>query len=90
MILNTTGSDGSCYFPINRPRSFSFSQIISNSSVSGIKCTFRFAVQALVYALNPSTAFGAILRRITGPSVKLNPKNFRSCGRATALFLSLP
>jgi hypothetical protein len=24
-----------------------------------------------------------------GPFVKLNPRNFRSCGRATALFVSL-
>jgi hypothetical protein len=36
--------------------------------------------------LNRSTAFGAILRRIVGPLVKLNPRNFRFCGFATALF----
>ncbi len=29
--------------------------------------------------------FGAIARLISGPSVKLNPRNFRSCGLATAL-----
>ena len=27
-------------------------------------------------------------RLTSGPAVKLNPRNFRSCGRATALFLS--
>jgi hypothetical protein len=36
--------------------------------------------------LNRSKAIGAIVRLIFGPSVKLNPRNFRSCGRATALF----
>jgi hypothetical protein len=25
---------------------------------------------------------------MSGPAVKLNPRNFRSCGRATALFAS--
>ncbi len=29
--------------------------------------------------------FGAIARLISGPSVKLNPRNFRCCGLATAL-----
>ena len=32
--------------------------------------------------------FGATARLISGPSVKLNPRNFRSCGFATALFVS--
>jgi len=31
-------------------------------------------------------AFGAIARLTSGPSVKLNPRNFRCCGLATALF----
>jgi hypothetical protein len=30
--------------------------------------------------------FGAIAPLISGPYVKLNPRNFRSCGLATALF----
>jgi hypothetical protein len=30
--------------------------------------------------------FGAIARLTSGPSVKLNPRNFRCCGLATALF----
>ena len=38
--------------------------------------------------LNRSRAFGAIARFTSGPAVKLNPRNFRSCGRATALFAS--
>src|SRR5580700_10179428 len=38
---------------------------------------------------NRSRDFGAILRLMSGPVVKLNPRNFRSCGRATALFASL-
>jgi len=29
--------------------------------------------------------FGAIARLTSGPSVKVNPRNFRSCGLATAL-----
>jgi hypothetical protein len=38
--------------------------------------------------LNGSSDFGAILRLMSGPAVRLNPRNFRSCGRATALFAS--
>jgi retron-type reverse transcriptase len=38
--------------------------------------------------LNRSRDFGAIMRLMSGPAVKLNPRNFRSCGRATALFAS--
>jgi hypothetical protein len=38
--------------------------------------------------LNRSSDFGAIVRLMSGPAVKLNPRNFRSCGRATALFAS--
>jgi hypothetical protein len=39
-----------------------------------------------ILRLNRSRDFGAILRLMSGPVVKLNPRNFRSCGRATALF----
>src|SRR6478609_8191775 len=38
-----------------------------------------------ILRLNRSRDFGAILRLMSGPVVKLNPRNFRSCGRATAL-----
>ena len=42
-----------------------------------------------VGAVDVAKAFGAIVRFTAGPSVKLNPRNFRSCGRAIALFASL-
>jgi hypothetical protein len=29
------------------------------------------------------------MRLTSGPALKLNPRNFRSCGRATALFVYL-
>lgn len=32
--------------------------------------------------------FGETTRLTSGPAVKLNPRNFRSCGRATALLIS--
>ena len=59
----------------------------ANSSI----VTFMLAPLALhvmhrICCLNRSSDFGAILRLIAGPAVKLNPRNFRSCGRATALF----
>ena len=38
--------------------------------------------------LEPFSDFRAIVRLMSGPAVKLNPRNFRSCGRATALFAS--
>ena len=38
--------------------------------------------------MNRSNDFGAIVRLMSGPAVKLNPRNFRSCGRATAHFAS--
>jgi mevalonate pyrophosphate decarboxylase len=41
-----------------------------------------------IRSLKRAKAFGAIVRFTAGPSVKLNPRNFRSCGRATALFAS--
>ncbi len=36
--------------------------------------------------LKRSRAFGAMTRLPSGLLVKLNPRSFRSCGRATALF----
>src|SRR5437660_1377099 len=41
-----------------------------------------------IRCLNRSSDFGAIVRLMSGPAVKLNPRNFRSCGRATALFIT--
>ena len=41
-----------------------------------------------IRCLNRSSDFGAIVRLMSGPAVKLKPRNFRSCGRATALFAS--
>src|SRR5262245_44692703 len=41
-----------------------------------------------IRCLNRSRDFGAIMRLMSGPAVKLNPRNFRSCGRATALLAS--
>src|SRR5258708_33219619 len=38
--------------------------------------------------LNRSRDFGANVRLMAGAAVKLNPRNFRSCGRATALLAS--
>src|SRR5437588_11469226 len=46
-------------------------------------------VMSRIRCLNRSRDFGAIMRLMSGPAVKLNPRNFRSCGRATALFASL-
>ena len=45
-------------------------------------------VMSRIRCLNRSSDFGAIVRLTSGPAVKLNPRNFRSCGRATALFAS--
>src|SRR5437660_7553936 len=45
-------------------------------------------VVSRIRCLNRSSDFGAIVRLMSGPAVKLNPRNFRSCGRATALFAS--
>jgi len=42
-----------------------------------------------IRSLNRSKAFGAIVRWTLGPSLKLNPRNLRCYGRATALFASL-
>jgi hypothetical protein len=40
--------------------------------------------------LKRAKAFGAIARLISGQSVKLNPRNLRSCGLASALLDSFP
>ena len=49
---------------------------------------FARRVISRIRCLNRSKTFGAITRLTSGPAVKLNPRNFRSCGRATALFAS--
>src|ERR1039458_10477350 len=49
---------------------------------------FARPVISRIRCLNRSKAFGAMARLTSGPAVKLNPRNFRSCGRATALFAS--
>ena len=46
-------------------------------------------VMSRILRLNRSRDFGAIVRLMSEPAVKLNPRNFLSCGRATALFASL-
>src|SRR5258706_973248 len=46
-------------------------------------------VMSRIRCLNRSRDFGAIVRLMSGPAAKLNPRNLRSCGRATALFASL-
>jgi hypothetical protein len=47
-------------------------------------------VVSRIRSLNHSSGFDAIVGLIHGPAVKLNPRNFRYCGRATALFASFP
>src|SRR5262250_1751563 len=49
---------------------------------------FARRVISRIRCLKRSKAFGAMVRLISGPSLKLNPRNFRCCGRATALFAS--
>jgi hypothetical protein len=49
---------------------------------------FACCVISRTRRLKRSKAFGAMTRWTSGPSVKLNPRNFRSCGFATALFVS--
>ena len=49
-----------------------------------------FCVISRIRSLNRSIAFGAILRFSSFPPLKLNPRNFRSRGFATALFDSFP
>ena len=44
-------------------------------------------VVSRIRCLNRSKAFGAIMRLISGPALKLNPRSFRSCGRHRALGL---
>ena len=45
-------------------------------------------VMSRIRALKRVNAGGAIARFGFGPSVKLKPRNFRCCGRATALLAS--
>ncbi len=45
-------------------------------------------VMSRIRCLNWFKALGAIIRLTSGPAVKLNPRNFRCDGRATALFAS--
>jgi hypothetical protein len=49
---------------------------------------FARRVISRIRCLNRFKAFGAIARLTSGPAVKLNPRSFRSSGRATALFAS--
>src|SRR5215469_8155580 len=42
-------------------------------------------VVSRIRCLNRSRAFGAMMRLTSGPALKLNPRNFRSCGRHRAL-----
>ena len=51
-----------------------------------ILAPLRRRVISRTRSLNRFTAFGAIRRFGSACPVKLNPRNFRSCGRATALF----
>src|ERR1035438_10318740 len=60
----------------------------SSSIVVSMLTPFARRVISRIRRLNRSKAFGAITRLTSGPAVKLNPRNFRSCGRATALFPS--
>src|SRR5271166_2423799 len=45
-------------------------------------------VVSRIRRLNRSRDLGAMMRLTSGPAVKLNPRNLRSCGRATALLAS--
>src|SRR6516225_9154082 len=60
----------------------------ANSSIVVLMLTpLALRVISRIRRLNRSRDFGAIVRLMSGPAEKLNPRNFRSCGRATALFL---
>jgi hypothetical protein len=62
---------------------------VASSSIVVLMLTpLAFRVISRIRCLNRARDFGAIVRLIFGPAVKLNPRNFRSCGRATALFAS--
>src|SRR5437868_5329679 len=61
----------------------------ANSSIVVVMLTpLALRVISRIRRLNRSRDFGAIMRLMSGPAVKPNPRNFRSCGRATALFAS--
>jgi hypothetical protein len=49
---------------------------------------FGLRVISRIRRLSRSSDFGAIVRLMSRPAVKLNPRNFRSCGRAAALLAS--
>jgi hypothetical protein len=62
---------------------------VANSSIVVFMLTpLALRVISRIRCLNRSRDFGAIVRLMSGPAEKLNPRNFRSCGRATALFAS--
>jgi hypothetical protein len=58
------------------------------SMVASLLTPLARRVISRIRRLNRSKACDAITRWTFGPVVKLNPRNFRSCGRATALFAS--
>ena len=60
----------------------------ANSSIVVLMLTpLALRVISRIRRLNRSKDFGAMVRLTCGPAEKLNPRNFRSCGRATALFV---
>jgi hypothetical protein len=62
---------------------------VANSSIVVLMLTpLALRVMSRIRRLNRSSNFGAIVRLMSGSTVKLNPRNFRSCGRATALLAS--
>src|SRR5260370_37649216 len=63
--------------------------LASSSIVVFMLPPLALRVVSRIRCLNRSSDFGAIVRLMSGPAVKLNPRNFRSCGRATALFAAV-
>src|SRR5713101_5159086 len=57
----------------------------SSSIVVSMLTPFARRVISRTRRLNRSKAFGAITRLTSGPAVKLNPRNFRACGRTLRL-----
>ena len=61
----------------------------TNSAIVAFRLTlFARRVISRIRHLKRSRALGAIARLTSGSFVKLKPRNFRCCGRATALFVS--
>jgi hypothetical protein len=61
----------------------------ANSSMVVFMLTLlALRVISRIRCLNRSRAFGAMTHLTSEPAVKLNPRNFRSCGRATAVLVS--